>query len=115
MSTCVCKSFFCWGVFALTGLMVLLHFARVARVFVFSYRGRTKTRATWVNSKECPILNRNVYFCPLCPRKVEIILSDIVLAKKIFARVARVARVSDLALHDGLCNRGRPVGPKAIS
>ena len=37
------------------GLMVLLHFARVTRVFVFSQTGRTKTWATRVNSKKCHI------------------------------------------------------------
>ena len=70
--------------------------------FFFSFMGRTKTRATRVNSKKCPIFNSKGYLCLLCPRKVEKILSDIVFAMKIFARVARVARaarVSDLAVN----------------
>ena len=74
---------------------------QVTQVFVFAYRSRTKTWATQVNFKKCPILNNKGYLCLLCPRKVEIILSDMVFAMKIFARVARVAqaaRVSDLAL-----------------
>ena len=68
--------------------------------FRFFYRSRTKTRPTWVNFKKCPILNSKGFLCLLCPRKVEIILSDMVFAMKIFARVARVARVSDLALFE---------------
>ena len=59
-----------------------------------------KTRATRVNFKKCPILNSKGFLCLLCPRKVEIILSDMVFAMKIFARVARVARVSDLAIRN---------------
>ena len=78
--------------------MALLPFARVTRLFVFAYRPRTKTRVTRVNFKRCPILNSKGFLCLLCPRKVEIILSDMVLAMKIFARVARAARVSDLAV-----------------
>ena len=77
-----------------------LPFARVARLFVFAHRPRTKTRATRVNFKKWPILNSKGYLCLLNPRKVEMILSDMVFAMKIFARVARVARaarVSDLA------------------
>ena len=78
-----------------------LPFARVARLFVFAHRPRTKTRATRVNFKKWPILNSKGYLSLLCPRKVEIILSDMVFAMEIFARVARVARaarVSDLAV-----------------
>ena len=74
--------------------MALLPFAQT---FVCAYRSRTKTRATRVNFKKCPILNSKRFLCLMCPRKVEIILSDMVFAMKIFAQVAGVARVSDLA------------------
>ena len=81
--------------------MVLLHFARVTRVFAFSYWGRTKTPATRVNSKKVSYFEQQRIFVSSVFRRVEIILSDIVFAMKIFARVARVARaarVSELAV-----------------
>ena len=78
-----------------------LKFTRVARVYVFALWSRTKTQATRVNSKKCPILIRKGYFCPLCPRKVEMILSNIVPAKKIFARAARVSDLAHHADHSG--------------
>ena len=53
----------------LAGLMVLLHFAQVARVFVFSHRGKTKTRATWVNSKKCPIFQQLRIFVSSVPEE----------------------------------------------
>ena len=99
-----------WEVFALTGLMVLLHFAQVARVFVLSYRGRRKTRVTPVNSKKCPVLNSEGYVRLLCMREVEVIPLGIVFAMKIFARVVRVTRLSDLACH----RRARPSNIKNI-
>ena len=53
----------------MAGLMVLLHFARVARVFVFSDRGRTKTGATRVNSKKCYIFQQQRMFVPSVPKE----------------------------------------------
>ena len=78
--------------------MALLPFARVARLLVFAYRSRTKTRATRVNFKKCPFLNSKRFLCLLCPRKVEIIPSDMVFAMKIFARVARVSDLANLIM-----------------
>ena len=66
-------------------MMVFLPFARVARLFVFAYRSRTKTQATQVNFKKCPFLDSKGFLCLLCPRKVDMILSDMVFAMKVFA------------------------------
>ena len=48
---------------------ILWHVAQVARVFVFSYRGRTKTWATQVNSKKCPIFQQQRIFVSFVPKE----------------------------------------------